>query len=226
MTFVQGGANDSGPIVPSLAVTLAATVGIRHTVAVFISYLTTASEVATVTDDKSNTYTPVDSIAGAGAATFTFASYYLTNITNAPKTITVSFSINVNFVTLVVIEETATGALFGHSINQQPALAPGTDAATSGSVSNAPRNCTVIGGSANGGADSVPSAGTGFTIRVMSVDLGQNEYSFVEDLTTSSSGNVAATFTPTGTDDWACAVLVFWPPGPLDNSAICCTVSP
>jgi hypothetical protein len=152
------------------------------------------SGLTSITDDKANSYTIIDSLVDTTNhhALVTFIKW---NITNAPSTITATFNNFYQRQDLAWAEYTGVAAgdpRDGHSINLIPSVAATTDAATSGNFTTTAVNDRIWAalidtrGYSNGYL-----AGTGGV---------KNAYWFwnngaIEDRLSSSLGTIAATFT-------------------------------
>lgn len=114
----------------------------------------------TLTDDKGNTYTPLDTVSDTPNGVFG-RSYRLGNITNGPKTFTPSAT-----VLLHIVESTAAALsdpVDGHAGQLQTSVGTGAGAITSGSFSPTTA-ATVIGATFNTLTAALASAFTGFTL--------------------------------------------------------------
>jgi hypothetical protein len=211
IVHVQGG---SAGIVTAAgltqAVTLGATVGVGNLVCGVLSYYTPSGPLSSVIDDKGNNYTIVDNIAGTGMSSFTLSTFYLANITNAPQTITATFTNTLFYVMILADEYSGVAAvpLDGHAINQQPSFGNATaDAVTSGSITPTVSGDLIYGGVTDGGVSTIV-AGTGFTLRQTST-VTSSDFAYSEDLIQGASAAVAATFTLNAGDDFAAGVMAF-----------------
>ncbi len=154
-----------------------------------------SAAIATVTDNHSNTYTAVDTTTtGASFRSSTF--YALSFPGGLPTTITATFSTGTSDYPAILVDEfsgvAASAALDGH--NQQiQASASGTDALSSNTFSTSANGDLIWGIAAIPNATGA-SAGTGLTAEQSLVSAYYTEFKIQ-----SSSGSVAATFTPTGT---------------------------
>lgn len=156
--------------------------------------------LSSVADDKGNTYnvetTVLDTTNGQKAAAFS-----RTNITNAPVTITATFSAGAGFRSIAVDEFSGVSAAStderdGTTHGGQFQNSPGTGAngITSGTFTTATNGDLVWGGSVGSGGGVLASNGTGFSTGTQASGLDprvQTEY-----LTQSTAGaGTAATFT-------------------------------
>jgi hypothetical protein len=215
-THVQGGASftlDTG--VSTIAVTLGATVGVGNLICgYFEGSLGNTISISSITDDKSNNYTIVDTQLD-GNGILKAASFYLANITNSPITITVTLSSGSNFFNLIVDEFAgATSGLDVHSINSQLNPATTANAVTSGSVTASTAGSLVFAAEGNQAA-STASVGTGFTLGQTSQPAG-GDFATSEYILSRAAGAVAGTFTASAAaDNYQTIVMVFSPPAPI-----------
>jgi hypothetical protein len=167
VAFVKGAINaDSNTSATSVSVTLASTVGVGNALCGCVK--TDNPNALTITDDKSNVYLLGDNIIRADSLR-QGQSFYLTNITNAPRTITVSWPTASTTYRLVVDEFSGvatTSALDAHHGQDQTSVSTSTDAISSGVAT------TTLDGDllwvatiqkAVGSSNSAVAAGTGFT---------------------------------------------------------------
>lgn len=200
--FVQSKSAQAATSSATIAVTLTSTVASGGAVAGCVvaarNDLATPA-VSTILDDKSNSYTPVSSI-GDGINGAVTISFYALNITNAPQTITVTFTAATDFRTIAVTE--ASGVATSNALDQstgqaQDVAGTGTDATTSGAVTTTSAGQFVFGCSVNTEeAFGSFTAGTGFTSRENL--SGAYPFAATEDLVQGAAGSIAATFTMSG----------------------------
>lgn len=190
-------ANCFGFNVSSYAITISA-VGNGNTVAGVVAWSDSGATnaVTSVIDDKSNVYNVVDTI-NDGSGTFA-ASFYLTNITNAPTVITVTFNnVNSQFDEIGIDEFSgvATVAIDGHSAQAQLGPGTGTDAVSSGSFTTATNGDLIHSSSIDYSNTSTISAGTGYT--QTNLDTGGANACVIsqEYKVQGTAGAVAGTFT-------------------------------
>jgi len=125
----------------------------------------TVGHLTSVTDDKGNAYNIVDKIADATEPAV-FASFWLNNITNGPKTITANFSVSVGFDGIEASEfsgNDASTAVTGHAGQVQRSPGTGTNAIKTGSSFGASGD--LRSGATNTDDDGLPAVtiGTGYT---------------------------------------------------------------
>ncbi len=158
------------------------------------------SDLTSVTDNQSNTYTIVRSIADAGDGQ-SAATFYRANVTNAPTTVTCNLAASLPYrgISIHEVSGADTSAPLGVETGQtQQSPGTGANALTSGSVTTTTNGEYIYGVSFNdgdlgtGSSDFAP--GTGFTER--SEHLTTTELSLAsEDQIQTSAGSIAATFT-------------------------------
>src|SRR5690349_14135137 len=120
---VQGAvsAGSTGTGANGVSVTLSAAVGNGNSVVGIVTWDYSSGATISITDDKGNTYTQVDTVSDP-PFTQRVLSFYLTNITNAPTTITANFSTSTAWSRILVDEYSgiaATSAIDGHTGAQQ-----------------------------------------------------------------------------------------------------------
>jgi hypothetical protein len=158
-----------------------------------------SGSITSVTDDKSNTYTVLDTQSNVSNS---FAgSFCLANITNGPSTITVTYSSDVTGYATVILAEysgvASVSAVDVHTSAQQAGVGTGTNAVTSGNATTTANGDLIFGvaASLNGGAGSYfTSSGTGFTQRTQTIQSSSFALT-TEDLVQPTAGAIAATFT-------------------------------
>ncbi len=166
--FVQGNIHQNGASsLTTCAVTLAAPVGNGNALCVsFSSGFTGASDNITVTDDKANVYSALDtgfnSVAGYSQYTF-----FTLNVTNAPQTITATDNTTARQFSTIMVDEfsgiIAVAALDGHSMLAQENPGTGADAVSSGTYTTT-TNGDLIWGAAVSIATQGMTIGSGFTV--------------------------------------------------------------
>jgi hypothetical protein len=215
-TRVQGGANATGGASQStIAVTLGATIGVGNHICGYFEGATGAGiSISSITDDKSNNYTIVDTLLDTSTNVLSASSFYLLNITNSPITITITISSATTFLNIIVDEFSgAVGGLDVHAINLQASVATTSNAVTSGSVTAPNGGSLVFGATANQG-NSNATTGTGFTTGQVSEPAG-DDFAYTEHILSRAAGSVAATFTSSATDNYLTAIMVFRPLDPI-----------
>lgn len=202
---IQGGSNYSAPGAASIAATISA-VGSGNCILGSVTYDGNASGLASVTDDKGNTYhletAILDGLAGQSSCAFS-----LTNITNGPTVITANFSPSTSFHGILVDEFSGTstastderdGTAHGGQYQATPSTA--TDGVSSGIFTTATNGDLLWGSTMSGDSPTAASNGTSFSTgtAITSSDVAlQSEF---RTQTTAGSGT-AATFTDaTGVD--------------------------
>lgn len=178
---------------PDTASTLSAvftnTVGSGNTVMGVLIVARYSYSLSSITDDKGNSYTIVDSYAGDNSDTM--YSFYASNLTNSPKTITANFTGNV-YAQIAIDEYSGVGTLDVHGFNYQSSVTTAANNITSGNVTPTQNGDLIYGGtmcySTGTGA---PTAGSGFTGRNSTAYF----YGATEDQVQTTAAAIAATFT-------------------------------
>jgi len=198
--WVQGklGAIGASGSTTAATVSFTATVGAGNTVvgAIFAGLTNFGTVTFTITDDKSNTYIPVaPRVVPSGAPGMQMFALY--NIRNAPQTITITPSVAVDF--LQGVADEYSGTLVIDAATAQSLVGPGTlpNVITSGTVTTKQPSDIVWGIQGNQNGVLTPAVGTGFTQRTKSVSSGSDWGEFSEDLTLTTPGATAATYTDT-----------------------------
>jgi hypothetical protein len=169
---------------------------------------------ASILDDKLNSYPIIATVTNNSRRASIFA---LGNITNGPKTITVTYASNDGNVQIAF--DAYSGCLAnsnpvdnsGASFALQVVPTPGTgaDGVTSGSVTTVTNGCLIWGAGVHMAAQSaVLSAGTGETSR-QSGNLGL----LTEDKAQVTAGTIASTFTSSANDASAAGLVALAPAG-------------
>lgn len=205
-TAVTSGVSNGAGLI-SLAFGSAA-VGNGHLIVGAVSYDDSATTLI-VTDDKSNTYTVVNTNDDT-TNTQKLSTFWLPIANNGPRTVTCTISgLPASSAYMALGEYDAAGVaatLNANAINLQ--LAAGTTL-TSGSAAVSKMGCLVWGVTSDqAGLVTTVSAGSGFTIRAN--QAVQTAYNFAtEDLIQATTSAAAATFTlAAGGANWATAMLV------------------
>jgi len=171
------------------------------------------SAITSVVDDKANSYTvldnTLDSTNGQRAAQF-----YCKNITNGPKTVTVTFAGGSPGARTIVLAEfsgvdTADQSNDGHGGQNQQNVGTTANAVTSGAITTTLDGDLIVGISANtSGLPGPPNVGTGFTLGdADNTSPGSCADIRLEWLVQATHGSQAATFTNTsGTQDFTSLV--------------------
>jgi hypothetical protein len=198
---VQGNSNNAGSgSSTTVAVTISA-VGSGNTICGVVSWVTSAATLNSVTDDKGNTYnretTALDTSDGLSTAAFS-----RTNITNAPVTITATWSIGVTFRQILVDEfsgasTASTDERDGTAHGGQFQANPGTAAngITSGTFTTSTNGDLIWGATVDGaGTLALATNGTSFST---GTQFNATDYaSQTEFRTQATAGSgTAATFT-------------------------------
>ena len=202
MGFVQAkkAYNLTGSNVTSLAVTLTSPVTSGNCLVVAVTVYPDTNTI-TLTDDKSNVYTSLGTVDDTSDQEMT-ELFILGNITNAPQTITASYSGNGSYTQIVAAEYTAaaqSNPADGHAGQFVGAAAAGTDAIVSGMFTTTTSNDEVVTIAFQESANVLTiSAGTGETIELN--DTGGGNTAAVADKTQATpASNVQGTFTLSGT---------------------------
>lgn len=138
---------------------------------------TSTPDTCTVTDDKGNTYTLVDSHQNSPASYCTY-TFYCTNITNAPQTITATLNISRQFGAIAIAEFTnlkAASPLDGHAIastngNESP------DGISSGSITPTTDGDLIFGYAVDATSNGIVAITTGFTAGFAASNTWYSEY--------------------------------------------------
>lgn len=218
IVHVQG-ANSGGSYQTGTSFNLAfpSTISSGSAVVGYVSYDDTVT-LSSITDDKSNTYTVVDSVDDAGNGQKT-SSFVLGNITNGAKTLTFNFSSTIGFGWAVIDEYSGTLASSNpvdgtaHSGRLQAGYPSTTNGVTATAITTSVNGdliwCGVCNTGGNPGADNW-AAGTGFTLRNnQSVGSFFNSLAS-EDQVQSTAGSITASFTAsqTGNDAVVYAIAI------------------
>lgn len=215
-TLVQSASVGATTVAASRAATFTNPVGSGNlVVGVGTNDHTSSHNVSTVVDDQSNSYTSntvqiVDTTNGQNAYAFA-----LTNITNGPKTVTVTFSASSSFSGFIMEEwSNSGGASAGIDVRTGQFQTPpgaGTDAITSGSVTTTVNGDLVWSGNNDATGTNAAVAGTGYTGHNATTNTGTELQT--EALTQSTAGAIAGTWTANGHNDAQVTfVIAFKPP--------------
>ncbi len=218
-SFVQSKATAAEGIITSdtIAVAFDSAVGSGNTVCGGVTYQHTLGNVSSISDNQGNSYTVQRATNAGGSDTVALATFYRANITNAPTTITVTYSnLSMIYRALVVGEMSgvATAPLDVETGQYQAAPGTGTDAVTSGGVTTTANGDFICGFAAVASAFRANSftAGTGYTEREETAPTSGIDLAF-ETQVQSSAGSIAATFTQANSDNTLAALLTFKVPG-------------
>lgn len=223
--------------VGNVAVTFGAAVRTGGTVITAVSWDSGGGAVVSnMTDDQGNVYAPLDTVVDTGNNQST-EDFYAFNITNAPMTMTATFSIPAAFVELTADEFAnvlTTSPLDGHIGNFQATVGTSANAVTSGTISTAANGDLIWGVTVeSSGAGGPFTAGTGFTAG----DLALQAFMLTEHKDAPFAGTPAATFTTGATSTTSTAVVALkpapatacsgvLPPPPPVSTAACLTGTP
>jgi hypothetical protein len=210
---VQSKSSAAAATSTTIAATFSATVGSGNLVCGLVVWGSDTITV-TVSDDKSNSYTVVRTVTDTGNKRA--ASFYAKNLTNAPVTVTATFSSTVPDRSIIIHEASGidTTAPLDQETGQLEFLAP-NPSPTSGSVTTTTSGQYIFGATAlTNRALPVPliSAGAGYTEREETGDAGGTiGNSDSETQIQSAAGSIAAIFSATnaGSDNYSSFILTF-----------------
>jgi len=195
ISHVQNANGGSSASVTSATATGSA-IGSGNTVCGIVFWHNTAGTLTSVTDNKGNTYTIVDSIQETGGANSFLASFYLVNVTGGPTALTANLGSATTGVQISWDEYSGvstSAVLDGHHGQAQASPGTGTDAISSGSFTTADNGDLIYCGSYS--VSGTSSAGTGFTLELNNSALNGLVFLSTEDEVQSSAGSVSGTFT-------------------------------
>jgi len=195
--YIQGNFHENGaPSVNTCAVTLGAAIGTGQLACVSFGFANSTGviDVVTCADDQGNSYTSSDSIFVGGGVGYQWNTFYKEGLSNGPQTVT-GTSVNNPHSFMAIFVDVYSGvsisaAIDGHT-GQFQSVNNGTDAVTSGPITTTINGDLVYGSCVCIDSQGISSAGTGFTIRQNNVDTSFS----TEDLTQTTAGSIAATFT-------------------------------
>lgn len=176
--------NSAAGSTATLAVTLTGTVGSGHAIVASVFY-PSAQALTSFVDDKGDAIPPVANQNVGGG--FIMATFYLSNITNGPKTFTATLSGAPAFAYVTIDEYANVGSFDTFTVPLHLSSATSPNSLTSG-LAPALTNNDLIWGVMVGDVV-VPTIGTGFTARV---NDGTNGV-LTEDLIQATGAPVAAT---------------------------------
>lgn len=213
VTLVQKhtGGNGFGGSTASEAFTSTVTSG--DTVIATVIWAGSASiTVSSVTDDKSNTYTPLT--AQSRAATHYTDVYtqvwYAINITNAPKTISVTWSANTGSINLVHLIE-CSASVFDQSIGTTGSSSNGSAGSLTPAVAGEFGAAVMMLDDGSGSGSGV-SAGSGWTNAAQQGGGNEDNAAEYQQIAgTSATSGVFSTGSNTG--PWAASYVLFKPSG-------------
>lgn len=197
-TLTQNGGTSSTTVV----VTLPAAVSSGSLICVALGTAVTATG-ASVTDDKTNTYT----VGNENFGSYNWFSFYASGVTNGPQVITGTFPEAHSFSTMIVTEFSNCAAvtpLDGASIQGGQTGVNTTDGITSNTATTTANGDLVWGACVNLSGNSTLTLGTGFTQDQTS---GQNFN--IEYLIQGTAGAIAATWTGTTSDSFSSLMMAF-----------------
>ena len=171
--------------------------------------------ISTIKDDQNNSYTiPAHGTASDTTDGESLTQFYALGITNAPKTITVTFSTSATNVQMVLDEYSSIASFDQSAIQYQAAPGTGSNAVTSGNATTLSNGELIYGSSGqfSGAGTRTLSAGTSFTRQQNSPASGQPAQAS-ESLVQASAGTTAATFTTSVTGNDVAGVMTFAPRG-------------
>ena len=206
--YVQGGNVIGSNTGLSYSITLPNPVGNNNCLIVAFGSLLVSGDTVTITDDKGNLYTLVDT-SPVNPDNMVVRTAFLLHITNAPQIITVTYHIisgALNRYCVMFVDEFSPSFndIDAHIINLQtnPAASPNT--ITSGNLFTTQNGDFIYGVTFEPEQTSTIQPGTGFTTLQYLTQVASNEYS-----NQSNAGVIAATFTPSALAKWVSAALAF-----------------
>lgn len=216
----------------TVAIAFPAIVGVGNLVVGLVTWDSTNAPTLAIADNKGNVYTVYqanDATDKQGSAMF-----WRNNITNAPQTVTATFSVAAAFRRIAVDEysniDTTAGALDGHLIIDQPSAGIATNAATSGTITTTAAGDLIYGVALNtNGTTATIAAGTNFTKRNDGTGAVPTRM-ITEDFIQVASGAVAATATVAAISHMAVGVMAFKAagtvigPGFIQGDTLCVAV--
>lgn len=204
--WVQGQLGNSFSVPSSYTLNLPNAVGNNHCVVGAVYYNSTTATVSSIVDNKSNSYTQIDHSAANGSGTLN--TFYRCGITNAPTSITFTFSAAVQNPIAISDEFSGVTALDVHAMNFQSSLPSGSNNATSGTI--APQANDFVWGAtvAVNSSGAAFAAGTSFaTTHAVTGHAFDTNFSGVLGAEQTSSAVTAATFTGTAGDPYLTAAV-------------------
>jgi hypothetical protein len=208
IAFVQGaiGADLGSSSASSTSVTLSGAVTSGNAVVGSLVYY--GGGTLTITDDKGNAYTVVNT-------STSLYTYYALNLTNGPSTITATGSVASTFWRIIADEFSGITAIDA-SVDVAFSGVSGTNAITTGLVTTIFNGEVIYGSLCAVGPGYTLNAGTGFTITETGNFATDHQPLGSEYLTQVNAGAIAATFSPGSAAGGQVAVMTFVPtiPGP------------
>lgn len=200
----------------TIANSFAAAVTSGNCVVGLLRWYDESQTITSVTDNQSNTYN-VSSKLSSGAGTTATAIFWRGNITNAPTTITVTFSAAAQYKATTITEFSGVLAAtdpkdVAPAGQDQSGLGSGTDNVTSGNITTVTDGCLIWGATETHDSFVLPTSGTGFStsdtlIETATFGIARGTECRVQ----TTAGSVAATFSTTGSNQLT-LVLALKPP--------------
>lgn len=191
----QGSHQNGATSTNTVAVTLPATVQSGAACVVTVSYVGGIGGMS-ATDDKGNTYVEINGAIFNATGGFTANNFLLTNITNGPQTITVTYSTNPFAAIQVDCFSGITTAAPASAFDGEVMVVQNTPANTANAVTSGPITTTINGDLIYGVALDLTgngsSVGSGFTQL-----QGVAGAYYSESLIQTTAGPISATFTAT-----------------------------
>lgn len=192
---VQGAHNSSSSAAASIAATGSAA-GVGNLIAGGVAWGSTTNNLTSVTDNKGNTYTILDTVLNLDGESA--ASFALGNVVNGPSIITANFSASDS--NLVIIWDEFAGGLAAanpvdvHHGQSQSRPGTGANAVSSGAATTTQNGDLIYGVSFDvSGSSTTFSAGGGASIAT--TDTGLSRHGASEFAVQSTAGSIAATYT-------------------------------
>lgn len=155
---------------------------------------TSARTLTSVTDDKSNTYNLGLLVDATTDGEFS-RTFWLGNITNAPKTITATFSAAIGFRRMLIDEYSGVLAVSNPSDGNTGVRQASATAASSGNITTTISGDLIYGAIYDAAATGTLTAGSGFTIRECATQPVADQVPLCsEDKTQAAAGVIAGTF--------------------------------
>ena len=214
-TFVQGNNHQNGGASSSTcAVTLTNPVASGNMLCVSLGSTDDGSNISTstVTDDKGNSYTASDYVT-VGAQNYSWLTFYILNVTNAPQTITATIKVSGTptaraFASILVDEFSGiatSAAIDGHTVAAQVNIVAGTGV-SSGNCTTTLNGDLVYGTSVDVTGAGTITKGASFTQAGINVANAFNTEYLIQS---AASASTSATYTHSATDSFLTAVMCF-----------------
>lgn len=211
---VQGvlGPDGSATTATTVAQALAAPAGPGNLVCGLVAWDSTgARTLNSVIDDKGNTYTLGTLVNATTDGEFS-RLFWCGNLTNAPQTITATFSAAIGFRRMLLDEYSGILALADPSDGHTGVRQASTTAASSGNITTTVDGDLIYGAIYDAAATGTLSAGGGFTIRETATQPVADQVPLSsEDQVQSTAGAIAATFSLTVAGEVGTHVVAFQP---------------